>query len=249
MAWFKVDDQLAFHAKTILAGNSAMGLWVRAGAWASAHLTDGFIPTHMANAMANPMANPCDSEQLVEAGLWIEKEGGYQFHDWELFQPDSKAEKARREEVSRARSEAGKAGAEARWRGQEPDITDGKAMANAWQADGKAMAPSRPVPSSSREAPRPKRHRLTDDFTPSEAHHKKAKELGVDIDAELEKFKNHFIGNGDTKLDWGRTFSNWLTRSTEFNNGRPQGPPRPQSGFDPWAGDWSEDEIRRQKTQ
>lgn len=247
MAWFKVDDQLAFHAKTILAGNSAMGLWVRAGAWASAHLTDGFIPTHMANAMASAMANPCDSAQLVEAGLWIEKEGGYQFHDWELFQPDSKAEKERREEVSRSRSEAGRRGAEARWGKEQADITDGKSMANTWQADGKAMAPSRPVPSSNRGGAPAKRRRLTDDFTPSEAHRKKARDLGVDIDAEVEKFKNHFIGNGDTKLDWGRTFSNWLTRSTEFSNGRP--PPRPQSSFDPWASDWSEDDIRRQQNQ
>ena len=53
MSWFKVDDQLAFNAKVVAAGNEAMGLWVRAGSWSAAQLTDGFIPEHMANAMAN----------------------------------------------------------------------------------------------------------------------------------------------------------------------------------------------------
>lgn len=33
MSWFKVDDHLAFHRKTLAAGNEAMGLWVRAGSW------------------------------------------------------------------------------------------------------------------------------------------------------------------------------------------------------------------------
>lgn len=29
MAWFKVDDQFAFNAKVMAAGNEAIGLWVR----------------------------------------------------------------------------------------------------------------------------------------------------------------------------------------------------------------------------
>ena len=160
MAWFKVDDQLAFHSKTMLAGNEAMGLWVRAGSWSSAHFTNGFIPEHMALAMAPPMANsnlPSDAidlpSRLVEAGFWHKVEGGYQFHDWDDFQPDGKAEKERQEKIRKERSEAGKKGAAARW-GTKND--DGKTMAqpiaNAIAKDGtassKPMAPSRPVPSS-----------------------------------------------------------------------------------------------------
>lgn len=250
MGWFKVDDQLSFHAKTIMSGNAAMGLWVRCGAWASAHLTDGFIPAHMANAMANDGTRDGKNDlpsRLVESGLWDEVDGGYQFHDWDLFQPDSKAEKERREKLSRSRSEAGRKGAEARWGNAGPDNNrgkpDGKAVANAWQDDGTAMAPSRPVPSSIEGRPKNTRRRLSDDFTPTDAHASKAKELGVDLDTELERFKNHFIGNGDTKADWGRTFSNWISRANQFNGGNRPQPPQPS--FDPWAGDWSEDEIRR----
>ena len=107
MGWFKVDDQLAFHQKAVIAGNAAMGLWVRAGSWSCAQLTDGFI----AKAMANAMANECDADALVLAGLWNEVEGGYQFHDWSEFQPSAEDEKEKR----KARSLAGKKGAAARW--------------------------------------------------------------------------------------------------------------------------------------
>lgn len=154
MPWFKVDDQLAFNAKVMLAGNSAMGLWVRSGSWSSAQLTGGFIPSHMANAMANALANPCDQDALVMAGLWKEAEGGYQFHDWSDFQPDAEVEKEKRKATSDARSRAGKAGAEARWHGK----ADSKHIANEWQND--APVPSRPDPTeeakaSSSEIPRP----------------------------------------------------------------------------------------------
>ena len=41
MTWFRVDDTLAMHPKVYAAGNAAMGLWVRAGAWSMQQLTDG----------------------------------------------------------------------------------------------------------------------------------------------------------------------------------------------------------------
>lgn len=150
MSWFKVDDQLAFNAKVMLAGNSAMGLWVRAGSWSSAQLTGGFIPTHMANAMANAMANPCDQDALVMAGLWYEIDGGYQFHDWADFQPDAEAEKEKRKATSEARSRAGKAGAQARWNGKTDSKSNGKPMAKPKQND--APVPSRPDPEEEAKA-------------------------------------------------------------------------------------------------
>lgn len=142
MGWYKVDDQLAFHAKIVAAGNSAMGLWVRAGSWSSAQLTDGFIPTHMANAMANAMANPCDQDVLVMVGLWDEVEGGYQFHDWSEFQPSADEERAKR----KARSLAGKKGAAARWDGKPHSKSHGKSHAIPMANECGVDAPTRPDP-------------------------------------------------------------------------------------------------------
>jgi hypothetical protein len=83
MPWFKVDDTMPFHAKVCAAGNSAVGLWVRAGAWSMQQLTDGYVPTHMARTLGSA----AEARRLVEVGLWIEKGDGYQFHEWDQRQP------------------------------------------------------------------------------------------------------------------------------------------------------------------
>jgi hypothetical protein len=83
MPWFKVDDTLAFHGKTVAAGNAAMGLWVRAGAWSMQQLTDGFVP----HQIAKQLGRPPERRRLVEVGLWLEKDDGYLFHEWHQRQP------------------------------------------------------------------------------------------------------------------------------------------------------------------
>lgn len=92
--WFKVDDQLAMHFKTMQAGNRAIGVWVRAGAWAAGNLTDGFVPESLLPALA---ADRDDVDALVAAGFWREVEGGWQFHDWDEYQPTSEQVKAKRD--------------------------------------------------------------------------------------------------------------------------------------------------------
>lgn len=100
MPWFRVDDNLAFHSKTIAAGNAAMGLWVRAGAWSMQQLTDGFIPAHVARQLGT---RP-ECKRLCETGLWREADDGYQFHEWGERQPSS-------DDVKRAAEAKGNAGA------------------------------------------------------------------------------------------------------------------------------------------
>lgn len=237
MPWFKVDDQLAFNAKVMLAGNSAMGLWVRAGSWSSGQLTGGFIPAHMANAMANPMANPCDPDALAFSGLWREVEGGYQFHDWEDFQPDAELEKKKRKETSEARSAAGKAGAAARWAkekdGKPSDLpkqthgkSNGKPMATQRQTD--APVPTRPDPlakAKEREAspapPAPKKgHRIPDGWIPSDdiANAMVSECPNVNQQMEYRKFVDYWSsqpGAKGVKLDWNATYRNWIRRASE----------------------------------
>lgn len=83
MAWLKVDDQFAFHPKALQAGNRALGLWLRAGAWCMQQLTDGVVPDSMVIALGG---NQGDARALVTAGLWVEVAGGYEFHDWAHWQ-------------------------------------------------------------------------------------------------------------------------------------------------------------------
>lgn len=235
MGWFKVDDQLAFHAKVMLAGNSAMGLWIRAGAWSSAHLTDGFIPTHMAAAMANMangMANPCDQDALVMAGLWDEVEGGYRFHDWEDFQPSADEEREKREKVREARKLAGKKGAEARWNARNADGKNGKRdskpVASPSQTDSKPIAPTRPDQTNTEEAKASsvaraktaKGTRLGDNWEPSpELRDAMTAECpGVDQYAQFLRFRDYWQaqpGQKGVKVSWEATYRNWIRRAAE----------------------------------
>ena len=129
MTWFKVDDAFAFHPKAIAAGNSALGLWVRAGAWCSANLTDGALPRHMIGTLGAQKRN---ADRLVAVGLWRETPEGYQFTDWDQWQPSKEQVKAERE-ATKARQKA--------WRERKRnavtnDVTNG--VTNA--------APTRPDP-------------------------------------------------------------------------------------------------------
>lgn len=76
--WFKVDDSLPTHHRVIAAGNAAMGLWVRCGAWSMGQLTDGFIPTEVALMFGTQE----QVDALLRTGLWNGTEGGYQFFRW-----------------------------------------------------------------------------------------------------------------------------------------------------------------------
>lgn len=78
MVWFRVDDNLPLHPKVVEAGNAAMGLWVRAGAWSAANLTDGFVPTRVALRLGS--RSLC--QKLVDAGLFEKTKNGWNFHDW-----------------------------------------------------------------------------------------------------------------------------------------------------------------------
>ena len=108
--WFKVDDLLAFHGKTVQAGNAAMGLWVRAGSWCGANLTDGHVP----DSVVSKLGTRAQANALVTAGLWHRLPDGYLFHDWNDYQPT----KADVEERRQKRAKAGRRGAQARWDGE-----------------------------------------------------------------------------------------------------------------------------------
>lgn len=149
--WFKVDDSFFSNPKTAMLSDGATALWLRSGSWSAQQLTGGFVPARMV-----PMFRGSDDSvrELCDVGLWErdDERDGYWFHDWNDYQPDGEEVDALR----RKRSEAGKRGADRRWKRKTVDEngkngkTDGKChgkpMANAWQTDGKSMANSCPVP-------------------------------------------------------------------------------------------------------
>ena len=59
-------------------------------------------------------------------------------------------------------------------------------------------------------------YRLPEEWIPKESHYRLAKAVGAIVDVELPSFRDHFLGNGAVKLDWDRTFNNWLRNSVRF---------------------------------
>lgn len=90
--WFAVDDQLAFHRKTLAAGNAAMGLWVRAGSWLrQPGNARGRPPGVLLLDEARTMGTAAEVNRLVSAGLWhkttLDGAKAVRFHDWTDRQP------------------------------------------------------------------------------------------------------------------------------------------------------------------
>jgi hypothetical protein len=110
MAWFKIDDKFHTHPKVVTAGNAAVGLWCRLGAWSSDHLTDGHIP----GAVARVFGTETELAALVDTGLLAATDTGYQFADWLNYNPSAAEVEASRQRRSNAASTAGQRSANAR---------------------------------------------------------------------------------------------------------------------------------------
>lgn len=214
MAWFKVDDALAFHVKVITAGNTAMGLWVRAGSWCAQQLTNGHVPANIVRTFGG---SSDDVRSLCDVGLWHEVEDGYQFHDWDEYQPT-------REKVLLDRAEARKRMADLRKR-------SGEHPANVRPNNSRSsVTPSRPVPSpntSSREGKKNTTRRkpetsLPEAWSHTAKHEEQAKAEGLSITDEVFRFRNHALTNDRRARDWDAAFRVWLSKAKDFKPDRPK---------------------------
>lgn len=185
MSWLKVDDNFMSHPKVLALGrgaSDAITLWLTGAVYASAHLTDGFVPYGVLRlAPLSAAAASRAAEALVRVGLWEESAGGWAIHDYlDYNPPKAKVEAARA--VRQARAQAG---AEARW---HPDsLRDAASIATGMSSSTTAVdapLPSPPVPAS----PVPSRPISEDES--SSAHHIRAglSRAGDDLepDSDLE---------------------------------------------------------------
>lgn len=231
--WFKVDDSFFSNPKTAMLSDGATALWLRSGSWSAQQLTGGFVPARMV-----PMFRGSDDSvrELCDVGLWErdDERDGYWFHDWSDYQPDVEEVDALR----RKRSEAGKRGADRRWKRKTVDEngkngkTDGKChgkpMANAWQVDGKSMANSCPVP-----VPVPDK-KEKEEYSSSFSKETSADEYletgrpeadrqisgqypNLDLTDAWGAFMQHHHGETRTVNDWTRLWKGWCQRRANMS--------------------------------
>jgi hypothetical protein len=78
---FQVDPDFYDHPKTTGMSDAAFSLWVRAGSFSAAKLTDGFISE---DVLALTLRTERDvADELARRGLWRRVKGGYRFHEWD----------------------------------------------------------------------------------------------------------------------------------------------------------------------
>lgn len=78
---FQVDPDFYDHPKTTGMSDAAFSLWVRAGSFSAAKLTDGFITE---DVLAHTLrTDKAVADELARRGLWRRVKGGYRFHEWE----------------------------------------------------------------------------------------------------------------------------------------------------------------------
>jgi hypothetical protein len=228
--WFNVDDGFAFHRKAVRAGNSALGLWVRAGSWCAQQLTDGFVPSDMVPTMGTVS----QAERLVAAGLWSEVDGGYMFHEW----TDSGRNPSRSEVLLRRKKEAEKK-AKARAAKSAPPQANSDSPPRT-QSGLPGVVPggvgaTTPLPSTpSKEdslrssSPRKRGSRIPDDFTVTADMVAWAREHAPNVDGRraTDSFIDYWrgrTGRDATKADWPATWRNWMRREQErADRSRPQ---------------------------
>lgn len=58
------------------------------------------------------------------------------------------------------------------------------------------------------------------DFAPTDAHRATAAEHGLDLDAEVERFRLHHEAKGNAFASWNAALSMWLNNAVRFSRGR-----------------------------
>ena len=208
MAWGKVDDNMAFHPKVVAAGNEAMGLWVRALSWSMSILSDGYVPAGMVTAFNGDRS----AHALVNAGLWIEVDDGFQFRDWAEYQPT-------KEQILADRAAAKER--MARVRGKKPDPFSSPERSESVRANTtrSSVTPTRPDPSVPKEhlTATKRAHRIPNDFQITNEMTQWAKTTvpGLDIKSHTGMFVDYWhsaSGTSATKLDWAKAWQVWMRR-------------------------------------
>lgn len=218
MAWFRVDDTFTFNSKTVECSNSAIGAWTLSGAWSCQQLTDGFIPKQMLRLLR---VSASDASELVAAGLWKEVEAGYQFHDWNHYQPSAKQIRIDRAELSEKRAESGRKGGLASGKARREASAS---LASKQEVEpNRSPIPSQPIPSLIYKDEEKKGTRkqastsLPSSWKPNESHTSKVEEAGLDLDFLVNQFTNDALSKDKKFVKWDRAFHTWINNAIKWD--------------------------------
>lgn len=232
----------ADHPKIAVLSDEAFRAHVEMILYSRKYMTDGAIAKQIAKrwpqqALSELQANDTEAPSLLELD-----NGDYLLHGFEDMQETKQEIEAKRQ----VRAEAGRKGGRAKKQNAKPVPSKvsskqssnllSKNVAEIETESETELSNKPPVspPAGDDQKPTPagRKTRIPDDWAPNESHEAKAAELGVDLLAETEKFRDHAIANGKTFVDWSRGFHTWLNNSPKFAlrpGGRPAERDKPRN--------------------
>lgn len=86
--------------------------------------------------------------------------------------------------------------------------------------------PGIPGPSRAKKT----KHPLPSDWAPNATHRQKALSAGLDLDANVSRFRYHHEANGTLFVNWDAAFHMWLGRGIEFKQSAAADTPKPTAG-------------------
>ena len=218
--WAKIDDNLWAHPKWINLPDSAKALWVSALSYCACYETDGHISTHTLPTLYPNKHRARAISALVKSGLWEPINGGYVFHDWEHYQP-TKARKDAERKDKRDRMRALRAqSVTSNRRVTNLDVTSKlptpdptrPEVAKATYIGGASANAETATPTRRRS----RKTRIPDDWKPNPDHAQTAQRLHLDLESEVEDFRNHAQAQGRLLVNWDAGFRSWLKKSAEY---------------------------------
>jgi hypothetical protein len=158
-------------------------------------------------------------KELVDAGLWIDLDGSYQFKDWDEYQPLKEEVMAERN-AARERMKAVRAKKKGVERSGEPSANV-QANDTGTFADGSeevrvtpSLSLSLPIPALATDSGRKKpATRLATSWAPNEAHTQYAVTEGIALDFQANRFRTHAEANDRRIVNWDAAFKNWLLKA------------------------------------
>lgn len=116
MPFLNLDDNFSDHPKVDGLTDGAFRLHVAGMLYSSRHTLDGFVPAHRVPRLTRTY-RPRYLAELMEGPkpLWLPADAGYTIHDYLDWNRSREQIEADRERIRKARSAAGKKGAQARW--------------------------------------------------------------------------------------------------------------------------------------
>ena len=240
-----LDTQFYLDERIQRAGSAAEVLYTRGLAFAKGAGSDGIVSRYGLLAFSFGIRNVTDKvRKLVDAGLWIEVDGGWRISNWEKWNKTS----AQISEEKEAKKAAAILGNHKRWhvaKGEidprcEHCISIAPAIAPAIQEsesesdlESESDSESQLLPSyegRGAKAPRAQNRgtRISPDWTPSRETVQTLASEHPELDTRAEHLK--FIdywqaqpGQKGVKLDWQATWRNWMRKAAEDLARKPQG--------------------------